>query len=413
VKTRDLTASRFAVFLVLVLTGITLIVQPGASSPLVDPVDLGTAGAAAVLGGATVTNTGPSVINGDLGVSPGSAVTGFPPGIVVGGAIHAADAVALQAKADLTIAYDVAAGRASDVDLTGQDLGGLTLTEGVHTFSSSAGLTGTLTLDAEGNPHAVFIFQIGSTLTTASNSTVSMVNGAQACNVFWQVGSSATLGTDTTFVGNILALTSIAAQTGSVIDGGLLARNGEVTLDNNVVRTATCAVPPTTTSTAGSGPTTTAAGGGATTTSIAGVGAATTTSTAPASATAAAATTMTTAPGANAAASSAAASSAASSAAASSAATTTRPPGAAVTPAAAGASGTTTTTRAVTSTTAAAVTAQQQGASATTSQTTPAPTPTGLPRTGGRSPLITLALGLLLIAAGIAVLITGRASRAR
>jgi hypothetical protein len=207
------------------------------------PVSLGTAANFAVLGASTVTNTGPSVITGDLGVSPGTAVTGFPPG-TVNGTIHAADAVAAQAQSALTAAYIDTAGRACQVALTGQDLGGLTLTHNVHCFTSSAQLTGTLTLDAQGDPNAVFIFQIVSTLTTASGSRVNLINGAQSCNVFWQVGSSATLGTTTTFRGNILALTSITATTGATVDGRLLARNGAVTLDSNTVTRAQCAAPP-------------------------------------------------------------------------------------------------------------------------------------------------------------------------
>jgi Ice-binding-like len=205
------------------------------------PVGLGTADSFAVLAGSTVTNTGPSEVNGDLGVSPGSAVVGFPPGIV-NGTVHAANADAAQAQADLTIAYDDAAGRAPTQDLTGTDLGGLTLTDGTYSFSTSAQLTGTVTFDAEGDPTAVFIVQIGSTLTTASDSVVSLVNGADACNIFWQVGSSATLGTDTDFQGSILALTSITLNTGATIeDGRALARNGAVTLDDNVITGDVCA----------------------------------------------------------------------------------------------------------------------------------------------------------------------------
>jgi hypothetical protein len=167
---------------------------------------LGTAGSFAVLAGSTVTNTGPSVISGNLGVSPGSAVTGFPPGMVVNGVINAGNAVAAQAQSDALVAYNSLAGQACDVNLTGQDLGGLTLTPGVYCFSTSAFLTGTLTLNAQGDPNAVFIFQIGSTLITASNSSVVVINGGTGCNVFFQVGSSATLGTGTSFTGNILAL---------------------------------------------------------------------------------------------------------------------------------------------------------------------------------------------------------------
>lgn len=206
-------------------------------------VPLGTAGNFAVLAGSTVTNTGPSIIDGgDVGVSPGSAIVGFPPGVITPPhTMHAADAVALQAQKDLTTAYDVAAGLALTQDLTGQDLGGLTLLPGVYFFSSSAQLTGTLTLDALGDPDAEFVFQIGSTLTTASNSSVVTINGGltPGCDVFWQIGSSATLGTDTTFQGHILALTSITMTTGSsILHGSALARNGAVTLDD--VRITQC-----------------------------------------------------------------------------------------------------------------------------------------------------------------------------
>lgn len=200
---------------------------------------LGTAAGFAVLGGETVTNTGPTVVTGDLGVSPGSAVTGFPPGLVIG-AIHAADAVALQAQNDNTAAYLDLAGQACDVDLTGTDLVGLTLTAGVYCFSSSAQLSGALTLDAEGDPDAVFVFQIVSTLTTASSASVDVINGGQDCNVFWQVGSSATIGTDTTFVGSILALTSISLNTGASISGRAMAQTGAVTMDANTVSFTSC-----------------------------------------------------------------------------------------------------------------------------------------------------------------------------
>jgi hypothetical protein len=200
-------------------------------------VPLGTADPFAVLAGSTVTNTGASVVNGDLGLWPGTAVTGFPPGIVTPpGAIHATDAVALQAQNDLTTAFNFAGGEACDVNLTGQDLGGLTLTPGVYCFSSSAQLTGTLTLNAQGDPNAVFLFQIGSTLTTASSSAVTFTNSGQGDSVFWQVGSSATLGTTTSFAGNIMALSSITLDTGANIQcGRALARNGAVTMDTNQI----------------------------------------------------------------------------------------------------------------------------------------------------------------------------------
>lgn len=204
-------------------------------------VGLGAASSFAVLGGSTVTNTGPSVVTGDLGVSPGTAVTGFGVGGgTVVGTIHPGDTAAAAARADVTTAYNDAAARAPDQNLTGQDLGGKTLTAGVYKFDSSVGLTGALTLDGQNNPGAVFIFQIGSTLTTASASSVTVINGARSCNVFWQVGSSATLGTTTTFVGNILASASITATTGVAVDGRLLAGTGAVTMDTNAVQRAQC-----------------------------------------------------------------------------------------------------------------------------------------------------------------------------
>jgi hypothetical protein len=214
-------------------------------------VDLGSASSFAVLGGQTVTNTGPSVITGDVGVSPGTAITGFPPGIIVNGMIHAGDAVALQAQIDIAAAYNAAAAEPSDVDLTGQDLGGMILTPGVYSFDSSAQLTGILTLDGQGDSDSVWIFQIGTTLTTATSASVILLNGASPCNIFWQVGSSATIGTATTFSGNILALTSITVVTGASSNGGLYARNGAVTLDTNrVVAGLNCPdVPPPTTTT--------------------------------------------------------------------------------------------------------------------------------------------------------------------
>jgi Ice-binding-like len=205
------------------------------------PVPLGAAEPFAVLAGSTVTNTGPSVVNGDLGLSPGTSVTGFPPG-TVNGSQHVTDAVAAQAQADLTTAYNNAAAQAPTGTVSA-DLGGQRLAPGVYRSASSLGLTGALTLDAQGNANAVFIFQAGSTLTTASASSVNLVNGAQACNVFWQVGSSATLGTASSFRGSILALMSITATTGATVDGRVLARNAAVTLDTNTITRSRCATP--------------------------------------------------------------------------------------------------------------------------------------------------------------------------
>lgn len=203
---------------------------------------LGTVDGFAILGASAVTNTGPTSISRDLGVSPGNAVTGFPPGIV-GGTIHAGDAVAAQAQSDALIAYNALAGQPCDTILTDQDLGGLTLTAGVYCYAASAQLTGAVTLDAQGDPNAVFIFQIGSTLTTASASSVLLINGSAACNVFFQVGSSATLGTDTRFIGNIFALASVTLTTRVRVSGRAVALNGAVTLDSNVISVPTCEVP--------------------------------------------------------------------------------------------------------------------------------------------------------------------------
>jgi hypothetical protein len=224
-------------------------------------VPLRTADSFAVLAGTTVTNTGPSRIGGDLGVSPGTAVTGFPPAMVNAATIHAADAVALQAERDLAIAYNDAAGRSSTATISA-DLAGRTLTPGVYTSASSLGLSGDLTLDASGDPNAVFVFQAGSTLTAGSASRVLLIGGAQACNVFWQVGSSATIGTSSAFAGNVLALTSISMTTGATLQGRALARNGAVTLDTNTVTKAVCANP--TSGAPGAGSTTGAPGSGST-----------------------------------------------------------------------------------------------------------------------------------------------------
>ena len=192
---------------------------------------LGSADSFAVLGGSTVTSTGNTILNGDLGLSPGTSITGFYPPGIVNGTIYNADPVAATAQADALTAYNYLAGEAPDQNLTGQDLGTLTLLPGVYYFSSSAQLTGTLTLSGAGD----FVFQIGSTLTTASSSSILLINGVQADNVFWQVGSSATLGTDTSFDGSILADQSITLDTGASLAGRALALNAAVTLDDNVI----------------------------------------------------------------------------------------------------------------------------------------------------------------------------------
>ncbi|HEY0561311.1 MAG TPA: ice-binding family protein [Frankiaceae bacterium] len=220
-----------------------------AASAAQGPVGLGTAGTFAVLAGSTVTNTGPSAISGNLGVAPGSAVTGFPPGVITNGFVHAADTLALQAQSALTLGYNDAAGRTPATTVS-SDLGGQTLAPGVYQAAAGLGLGGTLTLDAAHDANAVFIFQAGSTLITASNSTVRLINDASPCNVYWQVGSSATLGTGSVFVGNVLALTSATVETGATVSGRVLARNGQVSLDTNVITAPSCAATPTPTPTA-------------------------------------------------------------------------------------------------------------------------------------------------------------------
>lgn len=193
---------------------------------------LGSAASFAVLGGSTVTSTGTTVLDGNLGVAPGTAITGFPPGLV-NGTTYAGGAVAQQAQNDALSYYSTLMGLAPNQNLTGEDLGGLTLTPGVYDFSSAAQLTGKLTLNAQGNPNAQFIFQIGSTLTTASSSSVVLENDASAFSVSWVLGSSATLGTDTAFNGNILAHQSITMTTGASLSGSAVALNGAVILDDN------------------------------------------------------------------------------------------------------------------------------------------------------------------------------------
>ncbi len=220
---------------------VTLLVLAAlASSARAQAVGLGTADSFAVLASSTVTNTGPSVITGDVGVGPGPAVTGFPPGIVVGGTIHAADAVAVQARNDLVTAYNDAAGRSSTTAISA-DLAGRTLTPGVYTSATSLGLTGDLILDGAGDPDAVFVFQAGTALNVGAGSRVLFIGGAQPCNVVWQVGSSAAIGAGSAFAGDIVALTSITLTTGATLQGRALARNGAVTLDTNTITKTTCA----------------------------------------------------------------------------------------------------------------------------------------------------------------------------
>jgi len=234
--------------------GVACLALPAAAQAAT--VDLATAGPFVALGGQTVTNTGPSVLNGDLGVAPGTSLVGFGSPAVVNGATHANDAVANQAQDDLTAAYLVA--EAEPVppgnDLTGTNLGNRTLFAGAYGYSSSAQLTDTLTLDAQGDPDAQFVFEIGSTLTTASASRVELINGASPCNVYWQIGSSATIGSTTAFQGNVMALTDISLNDGASVIGRVLARNGEVTMINNVLDASGCQAASTSPTTPGTTP---------------------------------------------------------------------------------------------------------------------------------------------------------------
>jgi len=232
-----------------------LVALPGNAQAAVSPVPLGTAESFVVLAGAGVTNTGPTTLRGDLGTFPTTSITGAG-SMTVTGTNHGGDAVTQGAKSSLVTAYNSAAGKGPTSPIAG-DLAGKTLTPGVYNSASSIGLTGSLILNAAGDPNAVFVFQAGSSLTTASGSTVLLRNGARSCNVFWQIGSSATLGTGSSFVGTIMATQSITVTTGARVVGRALARNGAVTLDTNVItRPTSCAVAATTPTTPTSGATT-------------------------------------------------------------------------------------------------------------------------------------------------------------
>ena len=196
-------------------------------------VPLGSDATFAILA-STVTNAGPTIVTGDLGVSPGTAVTGFGSGTVVVGAIHAGDPTAAQAQLDLIAAYNNAAGRANPAAVPA-DIGGMVIPPGLYKPPISLAITGNVTLDGQNDPNSVFIFQMASTLTTEVNSTVTLINQADACNIFWQVGSSATIGTASIFSGTILAQTSISLGTGATVHGRMLAQTGAVTLLSNTV----------------------------------------------------------------------------------------------------------------------------------------------------------------------------------
>ena len=215
---------------------------PAANAAHLATVGLGTATSFAVLAGSGITNTGPTVVNGDIGSFPTTTITGFPPG-TVNGTNHGGDAVTQGAKTDLVTAYNDAAGRTPTTTIP-TEVGGSTLTHGVYTSAAGTfGITGAVTLDGQGDSTAVFIFKMATTLTTATGSSVVLINGAQACNIFWQVGSSATLGGSTSFRGSILALTSVTLVTSTTVEGRVLARNGAVTLDTSTITRPTCAAP--------------------------------------------------------------------------------------------------------------------------------------------------------------------------
>jgi hypothetical protein len=231
---------RPSIRIVLIALGV-LALQPLVANAQLGPIDLGRAEPFAVLAGQGVQNTGSTVVTGDLGTHPNPAVTNFPPGIV-NGAVHQADTVALQAQTDLTAAYLDAASRIPPTTIA-TELGGQVLPPGIYnslsgTFEIVAG--GTLTLNAQGDPDAVFIFQMATTLVTFDSSDVDLIGLASACNVWWQVGSSATLGTNSDFAGNVMALTGIQVQTDAVVEGRVLARNAAVTLDDADIDASAC-----------------------------------------------------------------------------------------------------------------------------------------------------------------------------
>ena len=224
--------------------GLALLLPAVQASAAQAPIDLGTSGSFAVLGGSGITNTGATTVTGDVGTFPTPSETGFGT-MTLNGVDHGGDAVTQQAKTDLTTAYNQAAAATPPTSVP-TELGGTTLTPGVYSGATLA-ITGTLSLDTLGDPNAVFVFQTASTLITAAGSAVTVINGGTACNVFWQVSSSATLGANSLIIGTVLASTSITATTGATIDGRLLAEDGAVTLDHNTISGQSCSTATTTT----------------------------------------------------------------------------------------------------------------------------------------------------------------------
>jgi Ice-binding-like len=224
-----------------------LLASAGSAQAAATPVPMGTAEPFAVLAGTGITSTGPTTVNGDIGSYPNDAMT-VTGSLVLNGTDHSGDGVTQSAKSDLTAAYLAAEGQASDFPVVA-DLAGQVLSPGVYTTASGLEINGPapLTLDAGGDPNAVFVFQAGSTLITQPNTQVDLVNGATACNVFWQVTSSTTLGVNSTFRGTILTLQNSTLDTGATLEGSVLSRNGAVTLDNNTILRPACASPVTAT----------------------------------------------------------------------------------------------------------------------------------------------------------------------
>ncbi len=389
-----------------------LFLAAGPSSAATSPVLLATSGNYSVLAATTVTNTGSSVLDQSVGLSPGLSVTGFPPGVVTApSVIDAGNAAAAQAQSDLTVAYNDAAGR-SLTSTTAADLVGLDLGPGVYAGPSKGALAlgGTLTLDGGGDPSSVFIFQTDSSLTTATASSVVLTNGAQECNVFWQVGSSATLGTNSDFAGNILAQTSVTVNTDVTVHGRALARTGAVTLDTDTFTAPTCdqSVP---TTTAGGSTTTTA--GGSTTTAV---GSSTTTTGGPTTTTTGGPTTTTTGGSTTTAVGSSTTTTGGSTTTTTGGSTTTTAGGSTTTTLAAGsnttiAGGSTTTSPAfVASTTGGGSSTTRAQAVAASTNPTSGASGTELPRTGSNL-LAPLLLGLLALGFGIAAIWSGRSER--
>jgi hypothetical protein len=244
---KTLNKMRFIALLLTLLLAVMIAVPTMSMAAAAQPtVNLGTTSTFAVLAGETITNTGPTTISGsspegggNVGLSPGSAFPGEAD-VTLNGTVHINDTVAIKAKTDLVAAYNDAAGRTPETTID-TELGGKTLYPGTYVSTSGTfQITGTLTLDAQGDPDGVFIFKTASTLNTATDSNVKLINSARYCRTFWKVGSSATLGVNSHFVGHIFALTSIAAKHGATVQGQLLARNGEVTLDNNTITNGIC-----------------------------------------------------------------------------------------------------------------------------------------------------------------------------